>query len=342
MMINALGIQFQDYIFNSYDPGTQQKLREAMKIIEDPKLPLLERAIYEDFIYKHAHIDVPMPAVDKKERKRLARMKRREAKKAKIVKTANLMEELYPTQPPMEEKKFVVTQVGDESPVVTPIIEEEFTPLEQSFVGKDNDIHPLTEVIDPDIDVYKKEKRTKGTDGKTTVEVRYLLRRDAVRKIAEAAGLKSSKVVVFAPSIDNNYLTAFDITVTDPLGNTTTMLGEASNENTRGISKMYKALTAERRGYVRAILAHLGLKGIYGEDEFIEEDDIDVEEDKMPTKEEFEKIAPLVNRILNAESKTALQEIGEEIKGEVESLSEKQMNYLRELYKKNLNKFEAL
>jgi len=216
---------------------------------------------------------------------------------------------------------------------------EDFKVLDQNITLHDGRIVSTLQYIDRDRDVYKKEKKSK-VDGKIQVETKWILKRDAIKRISDAAGLTFSKVLVIAPSIDNNYLTAFDVTVVDPAGKSTTMLGEASNDNTRGVSKMYKALTAERRGFVRAVLNHLGITNIYGEDEFVEEDDVEIDDSAMPSKDEFEEITQFANKILNAETKEDLQSVGEEIKAKAKGLSDKQMNYLRKLYEKNLLRFE--
>lgn len=295
---------FRDDLYNTFDEETKLKVDEAIRQLTSSDSQTLNKALAESFLKKAFNME-DTKKLSKAEKRKL----RREKKKAQA-------------QPMAEEPKV-------EAP--------EFTPLDQSFgAGK-----LLSQVLDPKTDVYLKERRTK--EGKQIVtEKRWLIRRDAVRKIADAGDIVSfSKTTIFSPTIDNNYLVAFDVTVTDKSGKSTTMLGEASNENTRGISRMYKALTAERRGYVRAVLTHLNLRNLYGEDEFVEEE-VELEEDAMPSKEEFDGIEKHINAILNAASKEDLVAAGDSIKSEVETLSDKQMNYLRELYKKYLAKFESI
>lgn len=221
-----------------------------------------------------------------------------------------------------------------------PEVQEDTKVLDQHVKLADGSTTSILTFIDKDKDIYTIEKKRKE-DGKMITDTKYIMRRDAIKRIADAAGLSSSKTLVIAPSIDNNQLTAFDVTVVDTTGKSTTMLGEASNENTRGVSRQYKALTAERRGFVRAVLNHLSITGIYGEDEFVEDaDEVELPESETPSREEFESIAPFINKILNAGSKEALQEVGEAIKADASTLSDREMKYLRELYKKNLLKFE--
>ena len=210
------------------------------------------------------------------------------------------------------------------------------SPLAQTFIASDKPGVPinLTDIIS-EKDTYKKVKEKRDGRRKIT-ETKWLIKRDAVRKIAEAAGIiDTKKSIIIQPSVDNYQMIAFDVTVTDRSGRSTTMLGEASDVNTTGVAKMYKALTAERRGYVRAVFVHTGLKNLYGEDEFIEGgegEDVEVEDEKAPTLEEFEPIAHIVNAITEAQSKEDLDLVGERIKTERETLSDKQVEYLRAFY----------
>lgn len=207
----------------------------------------------------------------------------------------------------------------------------------------------LESILIPDQDIYSVTKKRK--DGKKFVtEKRYLIKRDGIRKIAGVAGIKPEvmKTLVVSPSVTNNYMIAFDVTIEDLDGKKTTMLGEASNENTKGIARMYKGLTAERRGYSRAVLVHLGLTNVYGEDEFVLEEEIqDGEIDTttshdLPSPEEFVKIKDVISLFTGATNRKELQDAVEKSREIKDELSPEQMNLLRGCHRSALERLGGM
>lgn len=236
-------------------------------------------------------------------------------------------------------------EVPNEDENVGVVVDE---PIDLLFHGTKGDVN-VDDVISKD-ELYTVTKKRKDGN-KFVTEKRTLIKRDGIRKIAEAAGIltKFEKKLIIEPSVTNRYMIAFDVTVTDGNGRETTMLGEASDENTKGISKMYKGLTAERRGWSRAVLVHVGLTGVYGEDEFIQEDEIADEEniDKETSydslsHDSFKEIVPFVNAINASKSKSELRRVIESISSEKDKLSKEQKDYLNKLIKKNLIKLDDI
>jgi hypothetical protein len=99
---------------------------------------------------------------------------------------------------------------------------------------------------------------------------------------------------------------------------------------------------AEKRAYDIAVLEHLNLSsGVFSEEESPEfEQKRDKEPVLMPGTQEFERISTEVNAILNADTLPMLKKVGKKIKAgvEIEKYTEKQVNYLRSLYKKEFGK----
>ncbi len=320
MMIG--GYYVHDFEYENLTDEKKIRLEEVSVLLRRGNLGLLDRALLEQEIKTEMGIE----ETEKKKVSKKERRKKRESDEA-ILKD------------------------------VDALTAEVENPTKQVFLNRSNVAVKLTDVINESTDLYTKERKRKT--GKSIVtETKWLIKRDAVYKIAKVAGLdKTTKAKVHEPSIDNHGLVSFDVTVScysDPIGDKTvstgerrcahgladtTMLGEASDENTSGVSRLYKALTAERRGYVRAIFVHLGLHNLYGEDEFVEEGDT-IEEELTPSLVEYENITELINLITTAPSKKQLVEAGEKIKQEISNLSESQVTYLRKLYEKNILRFE--
>ena len=112
--------------------------------------------------------------------------------------------------------------------------------------------------------------------------------------------------------------------------------GEASRDNTYGISGKYMRTIAEKRAYDRGVLQHLELNervNVYSE---AESPDF-IEEPKKPVDQIIEKLSPTLNEILNATSKDELIRIAGNIRGM--QLDEEEKAYLRIIWGRKNNEF---
>lgn len=173
-----------------------------------------------------------------------------------------------------------------------------------------------------------------------------------VQKIAREAGIRTQYEVKesenIIPKPENSMLHIVEVTIEcmaadkknpqgcfhDPYDKKLTMTGEASRQNT-GRGKDYLRSMAEKRGYDRAVLRHLGMDGVYSEEEasaFEADEDKKKVENNKP--EDFEQIAPMINLLLNAKDKKELANAVATIKSNSTSYNPAQLQYLRELYAK--------
>lgn len=122
-----------------------------------------------------------------------------------------------------------------------------------------------------------------------------------------------------------------------------TKVGEASHLNTRSITKKYQTTTAEKRGFERGVIEHLGIPNLYGESEF-ESDDTDIgtkkdQKEKSKTSTGLNPndelgIAKEISTILLSRSIEALEVVQDQIKKKRKVLNVRQLEYLRNLYAK--------
>jgi hypothetical protein len=112
--------------------------------------------------------------------------------------------------------------------------------------------------------------------------------------------------------------------------------GEASRDNTYGISGKYMRTIAEKRAYDRGVLQHLELNervNVYSE---AESPDF-IEEPAKPVDQIIEKLSPTLNEILNATSKDELIRIAGNIRDM--QLDEEEKAYLRIIWGRKNNEF---
>ena len=202
-------------------------------------------------------------------------------------------------------------------------------------------------------EVWDQEIKRRTDDNKVAVTKKRIIIYDGIKRLAKAAGIYHfTKQKMYDPTIENNELFGFDITIWCNAKTTkmkkdfcrhgyhqTTMLGEASKLNTKSIGEKYKATMAEKRGYVRAVINHLGLVDILGEDELGEPQEIDETPPELK-KEEFENLSSLLNDIIGAVSKEGLDNIGANIATKKTTLNDAQIGYLRKVFRKKLSEFE--
>jgi hypothetical protein len=126
--------------------------------------------------------------------------------------------------------------------------------------------------------------------------------------------------------------------------NTLTVTGESNRTNTPDRGRGYLRKMAEKRAYDIAVLEHLNLSSkVFSEEESPEFENKRTKEPiLMPGTQEFERINKEVNAILNSKTLNELKKIGNKIKAgvDIQKYSEKQIEYLRSLYKKELGKKE--
>lgn len=224
---------------------------------------------------------------------------------------------------------------------------------EQTFLNKNGERVKLMEFIKPEEFWNIETKRVE--ENSITINIRHFILYDAIKRLAKEAGIYFfDKNQVYSPTIENKDLYGFDVsvycsagldTLPDPKGAAqcrhgffrTTMLGEANNENTRTLSGRYKGTTAEKRGYVRAVINHLGLKNVYGQDELDgEKADPTPEGPKVPTPTEYkqllESLKGEVNEIMNCTDQDALDLFGAKLKENLSKYSPTQIEYLRRLW----------
>lgn len=202
--------------------------------------------------------------------------------------------------------------------------------LEQSFETKSNKKVPLRSFLkEGDWWVLKGRK-------KTTIIILH----EAVKKIADEAGIKTDPdyTVLTQPSYENNYQYLIQARICDDKGRCTTELGEVNRSNLGPRGRHNPANMAQKRAFDRAVFRHLGISGLLGEDE-IEEDEIKKDMDEL-THEERQAISMLINDILLAKNKADLMKFKVTIKKQVKLFNERQLDVLRNLWKKQLAAFE--
>ena len=214
-------------------------------------------------------------------------------------------------------------------------------------------IKPTDDLKKP-IDLSGLEQAFKGKDGKTVVLKSFLgkedwwelkskkgmsviLTHDAVKKIADHAGIKSDPEysILTQPKYDNNYQYLIQVKICDSKGVCTTEMGESNRSNLSTRGRANPANMAQKRAYDRAVFRHVGITGLLGEDEL---EDVEPSKDYMNklTPEESQGIVVYVNELLSAKKKADLVKFQAKMKTTVNMLNENQVDYLRKLFKKKL------
>jgi hypothetical protein len=195
--------------------------------------------------------------------------------------------------------------------------------------------------------------------------VNWIVSHRGVEKIAKVAGIKPQINTRFEIQVEPNYANAMahevvanmtceayeiiDTPSGKKLGVLDTSLkclhgsdkvffstGEAGRGNTGARGGSYMRIMAEKRAYDRGVLQHLGINGdvnVYSEEEAEAFD----KDPGKPLDQIIEKLSPILNKILNAESKDQLKTIAEEIRKE--KLDEQELEYLRGVWKRKNNEF---
>lgn len=231
-------------------------------------------------------------------------------------------------------------------------VEKKIPALEDfSFLDKNGKQIKISEVIDKTTDCWLLKNKSL-----------WILTHAGVEKIAARAGISKNYDVEESKNVTPTYQNELEHIVRVTLKcnavhktgtaesdlkcvhsdeNTLTVTGESNRINTPNRGRGYLRKMAEKRAWDIAVLKHLDLySAIYSEEEA---DDFknpgeDRESKIMPGSKEFEAIVEEINMILNADSKTALKEVGKKIKKFIKDgkYSEKQEQYLISLGKKQI------
>jgi len=178
------------------------------------------------------------------------------------------------------------------------------------------------------------------TDAWTTKGNRQntIIKHDGVRKIADAAGV--SKAVEYKiltqPDAMNNYQYTIEarVCMVKNKDDCAIELGEANRSNLGGRGRNNPANMAQKRAYDRAVFRLLGITGILSEEELADEEK---EEHMDPlTHDERKAIAPIINQLLLAKTKSDLILFDKNMKAVAKNYNSTQLDYLRGLYKKTV------
>lgn len=170
--------------------------------------------------------------------------------------------------------------------------------------------------------------------------IAVILTHNAVKRIADEAGIKGDPKyeILTQPSYTNNFQYLIQATICDQDGRCTSELGESNRSNLGSRGRQNPANMAQKRAYDRAVLRHLGIEGILGEDELEEEKEVDV---KTLSPEQAKSIAPLINRLLSVKKKSEIDEFNREMKTKASSFQEEQLSVLRNLRDKKLGELTS-
>lgn len=198
--------------------------------------------------------------------------------------------------------------------------------LDQTFTLKSGKSTTIRKFLKP-ADSWK----TKGR-----VE-RVILKHDAVKKIADGAGI--SKDVKYAiltqPDAMNNYQYTIEARVCFIKGGEcASEIGEANRSNLGNKGRSNPANMAQKRAYDRAVFRLLGITGLLSEEELQDEEQ---EEHMDPlSHDERKQVAPLINNLLLAKTKNDLITFDREMKKNFKKYNTTQLDYIRGLYKKTV------
>ncbi len=124
-----------------------------------------------------------------------------------------------------------------------------------------------------------------------------------------------------------------------------TITGESNRVNTPNRGRGYLRKMAEKRAFDIAVLEHLNLySSVFSEEESADfEQKRTKEPDLLPGTKEFESIITEINAILNTKSLPDLKRVSKKIKAgiKIDKYTDKQIVYLRELYKKEIGKKDS-
>jgi len=190
-------------------------------------------------------------------------------------------------------------------------------------------------------------------------EKRWVLTHNAIKKIADVAGISKTYNVEESPNIIPDIRNELEHIVRVTIKclskkkpatkvfpdacvhsseNTLTITGEANTKNTPSRGRGYLRKMAEKRAYDIAVLEHLGLYTMTFSEEESEDFRKDVKKIERqlltPGMKEFNLIIPEVNAILDAKTKSDLAKVATKIKKDIKKnkYTNMQKDYLSNLY----------
>ena len=174
---------------------------------------------------------------------------------------------------------------------------------------------------------------------KSRGSVMYILTHNAIKKIADLAGITTVDYSMLTqPTHENNYQMTMKVIIADPNGKQTIELGESNRNNLGPRGRNNPANMAQKRAWDRAVLRHLGIVGFLGEDELQ-----DKEEEKMENlnPDEAKQIVDLLNEIFAAKTKEELEGFSTKMVDIKASgtYSESQLEVLRTAWSNQMIKF---
>ena len=186
----------------------------------------------------------------------------------------------------------------------------------------------------------------------------WILTHNAIKSIANIAGISKNYEVVESPNVvpdyknEQEHIVRVTIHCKAKKGENEgcihsdekdlTITGESNRINTPNRGRGYLRKMAEKRAFDIAVLEHLNLySSVFSEEESADfEQKKTKEPDLLPGTKEFEDVTTEINAILNTKSLIDLKRISKKIKAgiKIKKYTDKQVNYLRELYKKEIGK----
>ena len=278
------------------------------------------------------------------------------------------------TQNPTVEQKPIIDPIPPLGPVIVPGEKV----IESTFTNKLGETVRVSGIIGKE-DCWAKEFQVRTADEtgekkyRIQKRINWILTHDAVEKLAAEAGISPTydkSTYAYEPKYDNELNHVMDITIKccavkgspgvmtlleankspndfecyhSDFTRFTTMRGEASRISASNKGRGYLAWMAEKRGYDRAVIRHLQLDSVYSEIEAeVFSQEVEEEKSYKPGDPEFEKISIYVNAIINAKSPVDLLAAQGTIKLAVTTLNEKQLTYLRVLYRNKYAEMQKL
>jgi hypothetical protein len=199
--------------------------------------------------------------------------------------------------------------------------------LQQTFTLADGKTATLHSVL-TDKDFWQTNGRVK----------RVILTHDAVKKIADLAGVAKSVQyqILTQPDAYNNYQYTIQASVCmiKDKDNCANEIGEANRSNLGTKGRGNPANMAQKRAYDRAVFRLLGITGMLSEEE-LTDNEIEEVMDGL-THDDKKKIAPVVNQLLLATTKDHFILFNRMMKEKAKDFNDACLDYLRKLYKKRL------
>lgn len=167
----------------------------------------------------------------------------------------------------------------------------------------------------------------------------YILTHDAVKKLADKAGLKTDVEykVLINPTHENNYQQTWQARVTSNNKDYTSEIGEVNRNNLGPRGRNNPSNMAQKRAYDRAVLRHLGIVGFLGEDELPEETEEKVEN---LSPDDAKLITPLLNEIFACKTRKELTEFSKKMATLKSEYQEPQLEVLRIAWSNRLTQVE--